>query len=158
MQEILKNQTLDNLQYVKGNLRVNFTSKYVSNSYLHMEKENERDLLIVGSYDRNRAFHGDLVVACIKPEKSWIKYPDGNIQKTGTVVCILEKVHPRQAVGCLKRNDTLVLLEPKDQRIPMIIIQPESLPSSYFTHPDHYENFLFLVSIDSWKEEKYASG
>nr|XP_012226753.1 PREDICTED: DIS3-like exonuclease 2 [Linepithema humile] len=159
MQEILINQTSHNVQYVKGNLRVNPTPyKYPSHSYLDMEDKKEHDLLIIGSYDRNRAFDRDLVVACIKPTKSWINYPDGKIQKTGKIVCILEKIHPRTAVGCLIRINKLVLLRPRDLKIPMIIINPESLPPLYLSQLDLYENFLFLVSIDSWEQEKYASG
>lgn len=159
MQEILNNQTSDNIQYVKGNLRINPTSyKYANHSYLRMEDENEYDLLIIGSYNRNRAFDGDLVVACIRPKKAWVKYPDGKVQKTGKVVCILEKVHPRKAVGFLIRANAKVLFQPKDRRIPRIIIEPKSLPLSYLNQPDFYENFLFLSSIDSWKRERYASG
>ncbi|XP_011252572.2 DIS3-like exonuclease 2 isoform X1 [Camponotus floridanus] len=153
MKKILKKQTSDNVQYVKGNLRVNPTSsKY---AYLRMENEGERDLLIIGTYNRNRAFDGDLVVAHINPEKYWHKFPDGQIQKTGKVICILEKVHSRRAIGCLRKKDSFMLLYPKDQRIPLVV--PESIPVLYHSQPDLYKNVMFLVSIDSW-EQIYASG
>lgn len=153
MKKILKKQTLDNVQYVKGNLRVNPTShKY---AYLHMENDKERDLLIIGTHNRNRAFNGDLVVAHVNPEKYWHKFPDGQIQKTGKVVCILEKVHSRRAIGYLRKKDSLVLFYPKDQRVPLVVL--ESLPSLYHSQPELYKNMMFLVSIDSW-EQLYASG
>nr|XP_012226722.1 PREDICTED: DIS3-like exonuclease 2 isoform X3 [Linepithema humile] len=166
MQEILKNQTSHNVQYVKGNLHVKPTSfKYPNHSYLDMEDKKEHDLLMIGSYNRNRAFDRDLVVACINPEYAWISYPKGKIQKTGRIVCILEKVHPRTAVGCLIKRNGLVLLRPRDLKIPMIIINPKSLvrfhfmvPELYETNKTLFENYLILVSIDSWKQEKYASG
>lgn len=153
MKKILKKQTFDNVQYVKGNLRVNPTSyKY---AYLRMENEGKRDLLIIGTLNRNRAFDGDLVVAHINPEKFWHKFPDGQIQKTGKVICILEKVHSRRAIGYLRKKDSLVLFYPKDQRIPLVI--PESIPFLYHSQPNLYENVMFLISIDSW-EQIYASG
>lgn len=153
MKKILKKQTFDNVQYVKGNFRVNSTSyKY---AYLRMENEGERDLLIIGTYNRNRAFDGDLVVAHINPEKYWHKFPDGQIQKTGKVVCILDKVHSRRAIGYLRKKDSLVLFYPKDQRIPLVV--PESIPVLYHSQPDLYKNLMFLVRIDSW-EQIYASG
>ncbi|XP_067214093.1 DIS3-like exonuclease 2 isoform X2 [Linepithema humile] len=158
MQEILNNQTSHNEQYVKGNLRVNPTPyNYTSHSYLDMKDKMEHDLLILGS-DRNGAFDRDLVVASINSECLWMRYPDGKTQKTGKIVCILEKVHPRTAVGCLIKKNEHVMLRPRDLKIPMIIINPKSLPSSYFKQPDSYENLLFLVSIDSWEQEDYASG
>ncbi|CAL1686445.1 unnamed protein product [Lasius platythorax] len=80
MKKILKNQTFHNVQYVKGNLRVNPISYKFA--YLRMENEEERDLLIVGARNRNRAFDGDLVVAHVNPKKDWHKFPDGQIQKT----------------------------------------------------------------------------
>ncbi|KAL6425778.1 hypothetical protein ACFW04_009680 [Cataglyphis niger] len=153
MKKILKKQTLDNIQYVKGNLRVNPTShKY---AYLRMKNDEERDLLIIGTHNRNRAFNGDLVVAHVNPEKYWHKFPDGQIQKTGKVVCILEKVHSRRAIGYLRKKDSLVLFYPKDQRVPLVVL--ESIPSLYHSQPELYKNMMFLVSIDSW-EQLYASG
>ncbi|KAM0737088.1 DIS3-like exonuclease 2 [Formica fusca] len=153
MKKILKKQTFNNVQYVKGNLRVNPTScKY---AYLRMENDEERDLLIIGTHNRNRAFNGDLVVAHVNLEKYWYKFPNGQIQKTGKVVCILEKVHSRRAIGYLRKKDSLVLFHPKDQRIPLVVL--ESIPSLYHSQPELYKNTMFLVNIDSW-EQLYASG
>jgi len=155
MNRILEEQTSDNIQYIKGNLRVNPTfSKF---AYLRMEDTEERDLLIIGIQYRNRAFDGDLVVANINPEDLWFTFPDGKIQKTGTIVCILEALHPRTAVGHLKKQNSLVICYPRDQRIPMITILFESLPPEYVEQPDSYENTMFYVKIDSW-EQSYPSG
>ncbi|KAM0737562.1 DIS3-like exonuclease 2 [Formica fusca] len=121
MKKILKKQTFNNVQYVKGNLRVNPTS----------------------------------FVAHVNLEKYWYKFPNGQIQKTGKVVCILEKVHSRRAIGYLRKKDSLVLFHPKDQRIPLVVL--ESIPSLYHSQPELYKNMMFLVNIDSW-EQLYASG
>lgn len=153
MKKILKKQTLHNAEYVKGNLRINPCSyKY---AYLRMENDGERDLLILGTRNRNRAFDGDLVVAHIYPEKYWHKFPNGQIQKTGKVVCILEKVHSRKAIGYLRKQDSLLLFYPKDRRVPLVV--PETIPCSYNSQPDLYKNVMFLINIDSW-EQLYASG
>jgi len=155
MKRILEEQTPDNIKYIKGNLRVNpISSKF---AYLRMENTEERDLLIIGLQYRNRAFDGDLVVASINPENLWFTFSDGKIQKTGAIVCILEALHPRVAVGHLKKQNSLVVCYPRDQRIPMINILIESLPSLYLEQPHSYENTMFYVKIDSW-EELYLSG
>lgn len=152
MLNILKKQ-FDGIQYVKGNLRVN--PSYYKYAYLRLN--NERDLLITGIPSRNRAFEGDLVVAYVNPENFWHKCPDGEVQKTGKVVCILEKVHSRRAVGYLKKQGSLLMFYPKDQRIPLVEILPESVPPSYHDQPELYKNTMFLVNIDSW-EQIHASG
>lgn len=153
MLNILKNRSFDGIQYVKGHLRVN-PSFY---KYAYLRLNNERDLLITGIPNRNRAFEGDLVVACVNLEKFWHKCSDGKLQKTGKVVCILEKVHSRQAVGYLKKQGSLLMFYPKDQRIPLVDILPESVPPLYHDQPELYKNTMFLVNIDSW-EQIHASG
>ncbi|RLU22682.1 hypothetical protein DMN91_004960 [Ooceraea biroi] len=155
MEQALSEQTPDNVQYIKGNLRVN--SVCPKFAYLRMEDMEERDLLIVGTRHRNRVFHGDLVVASINPENAWFTYPDGAVQKTGMVVSILEALHPRTAVGYLKEQNSLIMCHPRDRRIPMIDILPESLPPLYLEQPGVYKNTMFYVNIDSW-EHSYASG
>lgn len=152
MKKILKKPSA-NVQYVKGHIRVNPFCKY---SYLRMDNE-ERDLLIIGIPNRNRAFDGDLVVACVNPEKLWHRCADGEIQKTGRVVCILEKVHSRKAVGYLKKQNSLFVFFPRDQRIPLVDILPESVPSLYQEQPELYKNIMFRVQIDFW-EQLHAFG
>ncbi|KAL6262203.1 hypothetical protein P5V15_007300 [Pogonomyrmex californicus] len=152
MKNILKKRHSDE-EYVIGNLRIN--PSFYKFAYLRLEND-ERDLLIVGTANRNRAFEGDLVVACVHPEQSWHKFPDGQIQKTGKIVCILEKVHSRKAVGFLKKQDSLLMFYPRDQRVPLVNILPESVPSLYYDRADLC-NTMFLVVIDFW-EKIYASG
>lgn len=155
MINILRRQSVNGVQqYVQGNLRINpFFYKY---AYLSLNNE-ERDLLIVGLQNRNRAFEGDLVVACVNHEKFWYKYPDGEIQKTGKIVCILEKIHSRRAVGCLKKEGSLLMFYPKDHRIPLVEILPESVPSLYRDQPELCKNTMFLVNVDLW-EQLHAFG
>lgn len=155
IKKMLKEQTSDNIQYIKGYLRVNPVS--CNFAYLSMDDTEQPDLLIVGTRSRNRAFDGDLVVASINPENFSFTFSDGRIQRTGTVVCILKALHPRTAVGHLKIQDSLVMCYPRDHRIPMINILLESLPSLYLVCPHLYENTMFYVKIDSW-EQSYASG
>lgn len=98
MKRILKNQMPNNVQYITGTLRV--SSKCSNYAYLSM-KDGERDLLINGVVNRNRAFDGDLVVARINPEEDWQTFANGQIQKTGAVISILKKIHPRKVTGSL---------------------------------------------------------
>lgn len=153
---ILKKRSSGGMQYVKGNLRVN--PSFYKYAYLRLNNE-ERDLLIIGISNRNRAFDGDLVVACVNPEKFWHKCPDGKIQKTGQIVCILEKVHPRRAIGYLRKQekDSLLMFYPKDPRVPLVDILPESVPPLYRDQPDLCKNMMFLITIDFW-EQIHASG
>ncbi|XP_014472562.1 PREDICTED: DIS3-like exonuclease 2 isoform X2 [Dinoponera quadriceps] len=159
MKEILKNQASSNVQYKKGTLRVN--PRYSNYAYISIAGE-ERDLLINGIIDRNRAFDGDLVVARINSEENWQTLANGTIQKTGTVVCILDKVHPRKVIGCLAqhvgKHQPYVLIKPKDLRVPLIRIYSKSLPSSYHSQPDLYNNAIFLIVINRWVQPSYASG
>ncbi|KYM95072.1 PREDICTED: DIS3-like exonuclease 2 [Cyphomyrmex costatus] len=148
MKNILKKQSSNGIQYVKGNLRINpFSAKH---AYLSISNE-EHDLVIMGIPNRNRAFEGDLVVACVNPENLWRTLPSGEIQKTGKVVCILEKVHPRRAVGYIKKHDSLLLFYPRDHRIPLVEILPESMPPLFRDQPELFDNMMFLVNIDLWE-------
>ncbi|KAK2579698.1 hypothetical protein KPH14_011045 [Odynerus spinipes] len=155
IQKILESQKSTNLKYVEGHLRINH--KYFKHAYVGMSNK-ENDLLIIGLRDRNRAFDGDLVVASINEEEKWQKGSNGKKQKTGTIVCILEKIHPRKAVGCLKKVGTTVLLQPRDSRIPLITIYPESLPPMYRKTPSLFEGVLFLAKIKSWNKPWSALG
>ncbi|KYN35544.1 DIS3-like exonuclease 2 [Trachymyrmex septentrionalis] len=155
MLNILKRQSSNSTQYVKGNLRINpFACKY---AYLSMSNE-ERDLLIIGISNRNRAFEGDLVVACVNPENLWRTSSDGEVQKTGKIVCILEKVHSRRAVGYIvKKHDSLLLFHPRDHRIPLVEILPESVPPSFRDQSELFKDMIFFVCIDLW-EQLHAFG
>ncbi|EFN78986.1 DIS3-like exonuclease 2 [Harpegnathos saltator] len=159
MKKILENQTFDNIQYVKGTIRVN--PKYNHFAYISMI-DGERDLLINSIIDRNRAFDGDLVVARINPEENWQILANGKIQKTGTVICILDKLHPRKAIGYLTQHvrkcKPYVLIKPKDIRIPLIRIPSKSMPNLYHKQPNLYNNVIFLIVINHWTQPSHASG
>lgn len=159
MKEILKNQTFDNVQYAEGILRVN--SRYNNCAYISMVNE-ERDLLINGVIDRNRAFDGDLVVARINSEENWQPLANGQIQKTGTIVCILDQVHTRQVIGYLiqhvQKHKPYVLIKPKDLKIPLIRIYSKLLPKLYHSQPSLYDNAIFLIAINRWMQPSYALG
>ncbi|KYQ51116.1 DIS3-like exonuclease 2 [Trachymyrmex zeteki] len=154
MMNILKKQSFNGTQYVKGTFRINpFACKY---AYLSMTNE-ERDLLIMGIPNRNRAFEGDLVVACVNPKNLWRTLSDGEVQKTGKIVCILEKVHSRRAIGHIKKQESLLLFYPRDHRIPLVEILPESVPPLFLDQPELFKDVMFFVSIDVW-EQLYAFG
>lgn len=159
MKNILKKQISNNVQYIKGALRIN--PRHNNCAYISMVSK-ERDLLINGIIDRNRALDGDLVVARIHPEKDWQTLANGTIQKTGTVVCILDQVHPRKVIGYLaqheRKHKPYILIKPKDPRIPLIRVHPKSLPRSYHRQPEIYDNMIFLVVINHWVQPSYALG
>ncbi|KAF7405755.1 hypothetical protein HZH68_005124 [Vespula germanica] len=155
MKTILESQNPTDLKYIKGYLRIN--PKFGKHAYITMPN-GENDLLIIGLRDRNRAFNGDLVVASINEEEKWHRGTNEQKQKTGTIVCILEKIHPRKAVGFLKQSDSIILLQPRDNRIPMIKIHLDTLPEIYNTKPSLFEEILFLVDITAWEKPRYAIG
>ncbi|XP_046821426.1 DIS3-like exonuclease 2 isoform X2 [Vespa crabro] len=155
MKKLLKSQDPTNLKYVEGSLRINPT--FGTHAYINMPN-GENDLLIIGLCDRNRAFDGDLVVARINEEEKWHKGTNEQKQKTGTIVCILERIHPRKAVGILKQSDSIVLLQPRDIRLPMIKIHLNTLPEIYNIKPSLFKEILFLVNITAWKKPSYAVG
>lgn len=150
--QFLKPQKSVNAKYVEGYIRIN--SRY--NKYAYLSCNDEHDLMIIGIRDRNRALDGDFVVAAICPTEKW-RMHQGEIQKTGIVVCIKEKIHPRKAVGYLKRRDSSVLFYPRDQRIPLLKIRQESL-KQFTTHVDGCDNTLYLAVLISWIKPYFAYG
>ena len=156
VRKLLEKQPKDNPTYIEGNLRIN--TKYSKHAYLALPGS-ERDILIIGVGDRNRALDGDLVAAIINPEEKWFKHPTGEIQKTGVVVCILEKVHPRKAVGFIKNQQNGVLFYPRDSRIPLLrIVNLQLLPVTFHNDPNAFKDILFLCVITLWKKPGLAFG
>ncbi|CAK9834422.1 DIS3-like exonuclease 2 [Anthophora retusa] len=151
--ELLKNQNSIDTQYVEGYLRINpWCYKY---AYLSLS-DDECDLLIFGLRDRNRALDGDLVVACINPPEKW-QMCQGQKQKTGVVVCIREKVHPRRTIGRLKQHGMATFLYPRDQRMPLIKISRKSM-QQFAVSPSNYEDTLYLATITDWMTPQFADG
>ncbi|XP_006565708.1 DIS3-like exonuclease 2 isoform X2 [Apis mellifera] len=151
--KLLKNQNTNDAQYVEGYLRINpWCHKY---AYLSLS-DDQYDLLIVGLRDRNRAFDGDFVVACINQPEKW-QVHQGQKQKTGVVVCIREKIHPRKTVGCFKQRGAFTFFYPRDHRVPLVKINRESL-QQFAVCPSSYEDTLYLVVITDWIKPKFAVG
>jgi len=80
------------------------------------------------------------------------------VQKCGEVVFILEKMHHRKSVGCLKalqnKNSTFALFVPRDYRIPRIRIPMSQCPPNFETLPE----MVYLVEINLWQDTTFAYG
>ncbi|XP_020288243.1 DIS3-like exonuclease 2 [Pseudomyrmex gracilis] len=149
IKKLLRTQKPDNLRYVTGNIRINPTNA----KYAFLSLKDERDLVIVGLYDRNRALEGDLVVASVYPEKDWKLFSDGTVQKTGKVVSILKKIHPRTAIGVMHKQNVknnAIIITPRDFRIPRVKISLNTVDCSLCKQLT-CDKILF-VSIDSWEQ------
>ncbi|XP_076757710.1 DIS3-like exonuclease 2 [Xylocopa sonorina] len=150
---LLKNQNSADPEYVEGYLRVNpscYKYAYISLS------DDESDLLIHGLRDRNRAFDGDYVVAYVNPSEKW-HMNQGQLQKTGVVVCIREKLHSRKAIGYFKQRGANTLFYPRDQRVPLIKITEKSL-EQFAVRPSNYEDTMYLAAITDWVKPAFAIG
>ncbi|KAI1301313.1 DIS3-like exonuclease 2 [Halotydeus destructor] len=81
------------------------------------------------------------------------------VQKTGKVVHILEKNNLRHVGGKLKmmpdKNLNWALFIPSDSRAPRIMIPMNQCPPDFVTNILHYENALFMASIDDDWEHKH---
>lgn len=154
--QLLKNQPKDNPNLVEGYIRINM--KFYKHAYVSVAG-NEMDILIVGIRDRNRALEGDLVVVSINPEDKWHTHSTNEIQKTGVIVSILEKNHPRKAIGFIKKHQSGIIFQPRDSRVPyMKIINPQILPQTFHENPKSMENTLFLAKINFWNKPGSAFG
>ncbi|CAL7941200.1 unnamed protein product [Xylocopa violacea] len=150
---LLRNQNSVDPQYVEGYLRVNPSCyKY---AYLSLS-DDESDLLIHGLRDRNRAFDGDFVVAYVNPLEKW-HMCQGQLQKTGVIVCIREKLHSRKAIGYFKQRGASTFFHPRDQRVPLIKITEKSL-EQFAVCPRNYEGTLYLAVITDWVKPAFAIG
>lgn len=154
--KLLENQPKDNPTFVDGYIRINM--KFYRHAYVSVPG-NEMDILIVGIRDRNRALEGDFVVVSINPEDKWYKHSTNEIQKTGVIVCILEKNHPRKTIGFIKKHQSEIIFQPRDSRIPfMKIINTHILPQTFHDNPKIFENTLFLAKIIFWIKPGFALG
>ncbi|XP_050592184.1 DIS3-like exonuclease 2 isoform X2 [Bombus affinis] len=148
--KLLRNENSDETQYIEGQLRINPRNREYA--YLSFS-DDQRDLLIIGLRDRNRAFDGDFVVACINQPEKWEMHK-GYEQKTGVVVFIREKIHPRRTIGYFKENNELFY--PRDRRVPLVKISKKSLKQ--FGVCQNYKDILYLVVITDWIKPKFAVG
>ncbi|XP_071451988.1 DIS3-like exonuclease 2 [Hetaerina americana] len=90
---------------IKGCIRIN--ARNYQKAYISLDgDEDDKDILIDGIIDRNRALEGDEVALKLHDASRWQVEEDCEggsvIRKTGMVVKILEKKHNRCTVGYLK--------------------------------------------------------
>lgn len=154
VKKIIAVQEPNNLNLIEGSIRIN--PRCYQNAYVTMA--NDQDILIIGLKDRNRALEGDFVAVLINPQEKWFQLTEDTYQKTGTVVSIIEKVHPRKAVGFLKKQDVFVFLQPRDTRIPILKVNPKTVPRNFYDNPDLFKETLFLCNIVNWKKVAFAEG
>ena len=152
MLELLLQQDVKNPFYAKGTIRI--SSKNTENAYVDVN--DREDILIVGLRDRNRALESDVVAIKIKPQAEWIKCENNKYQKTGTVVCILEKMHLRQVVGTLQLHNNRVRLMSRDPRVPPVYI--DRIDDKIQENPMAYKNTLFLAKICEWRYPYVCTG
>lgn len=149
------NKGIESDELIQGIIRIN--PKHYKTGYITNPNKEEQDITLLSVIDRNCALEGDNVVIKLKPESEW-----QDNQKTGAVVYILEKVHPRTAVGYLKltpeKSNAFAIFHPRDARVPRIKIPYTDWPLHFFDAADQYENVLFLAKITSWTDYRYALG
>ncbi|XP_078034131.1 DIS3-like exonuclease 2 isoform X2 [Augochlora pura] len=149
-QELLKDQNSENVEYVEGYLHIN--QKFCKYAYLTLS-DDEPDLIIIGTIDRNRALDGDRVVVRINPPTLW----ESQNRKTGIVISILEEIHPRLVVGHLKREGEALHLYSRDKRMPNLEIDKKKHPLTKGSIAVE-EDILYLAKISDWTKPKFANG
>ncbi|XP_063981481.1 DIS3-like exonuclease 2 [Diachasmimorpha longicaudata] len=154
MREILNEKSKTSKQYISGVFKI--SEKNAKYAYVSSGK-NDEDILIDGFCHRNRAMERDLVVIQIHPQDRWIQRDNGMIQKTGFVVTILEKIHPRKAVGILVYHNEVLKFHPRDPKFPVMTIDSESLPEE-FKERDSIKKTLFIAKILDWSAPCQCSG
>ncbi|UYV82058.1 DIS3L2, partial [Cordylochernes scorpioides] len=94
-----------------------------------------------------------------------MKHPLGEkfLQKTGKVVCILEKKSISLTSGHIKlqndHNNKWALFVPNDHRFPRMLIPMEQCPTGFYSRPGDFTNVLFLASLVEWgQQETFAKG
>lgn len=155
MKEILSSQTETKNKYITGTIRIN--NKFTRYAYVSLDEKNTEDILIEGFRDRNRAMEKDLVIVQIKPKEKWIEKENGDCQKTGVVVCVLEKVHSRKAIGTIELYEESVKFRPRDAKFPILTIDPEKLPEEYKNQDDR-KNILFMAKMKDWSAPNFCTG
>lgn len=143
---LLSEQLTEDPLYVVGTIHINSENGY--NAYVNID--DEADILISGIRDRNRAMQNDVVAVMINSKHDWRIHERGEVQKTGTVVCILEKIHSRRVIGTLELWRGKPRLRSRDPRVPPVIIDMNSIPVEVKAHPEAYTKTLFMADIDAW--------
>ena len=74
------------------------------------------------------------------------------LQKTATIVGILEKKHPRKAMGYAKvYNANYALFSPLDSRVPRILIPLEQFPNGFAERPKDFAQNIMIALIERWE-------
>lgn len=140
---------------VTGCIRIN--PKFHQHAYVTIA-DDQQDIMIIGIKNRNRALEGDIVAVNINPKEMWHQITENTFQKTGYIVGILEKVHPRKVVGFLKLDKDGVNLIPRDARLPLVKIKPNTVPIGYFDNPANSEQIIVSGFITDWTKVSYSEG
>lgn len=82
------------------------------------------------------------------------------LQKTGSVIRIVQRNHPGIAGGFLKKfSDALALFSPTDSRIPRMLIDIKECPQDFSTQADRYKEVLFIAQMTKWDgNREFARG
>ena len=157
-------------ELIQGSLRINPRS--FQDAFISSANNSERDIYIEGVEARNRSLPGDIVAVKINPPEEWKATKPGEKSeqkadtvptKTGKVVYIIEKKHPRVACGFIKvfcnHSFGFALLSPVDNRLPRLMITLTDCPDDFKTQTAKYEKTLFIAKIDQWDNDKaFARG
>jgi len=167
-------------ELLSGSIRIN--PKDFKDAYITSPVAGERDIYIDGLVSRNRALQGDMVAVKILPRDQWktvlvstgkpkatveeanststetskvseVEEPTYSV-KTGKVVYLIEKKHPRVGTGHLSiyRNNAFgfALLSPIDNRLPRLMIPLNECPENFKQRPKDFDTTLFVVYITGW--------
>ena len=82
------------------------------------------------------------------------------LQKTAKVVGIIEKIHPRKAMGYAKvYNKNFALFSPLDGRVPRMLIHLNEFPKGFAERPKDFAENLMIGLISRWEVTgKFAMG
>ena len=85
---------------------------------------------------------------------------DKYLQKTAAVVGIIEKIHPRKAMGYAKSyNKNFALFSPLDNRVPRMLIPLNEFPKGFADRPKDFADNLMIGLVKRWElDGKFAMG
>jgi len=140
----------------QGQLRINSFDR--NEAYVTAQGV-ETDVYIYGESTRNRALDSDIVIIKLNPAKQWRKREGKDIQPTGKVVAISQKLRKQNIVGILKpareemfvtSNDQFAYFIPVDKRYPRVMIPISECPQHFMENPADLQKDLFVASILKW--------
>ncbi|XP_063675436.1 DIS3-like exonuclease 2 [Bolinopsis microptera] len=85
---------------------------------------------------------------------------DKFLQKTAKIVGIIEKIHPRKAMGYAKvYNKNFALFSPLDSRVPRMLIPLNEFPKGFAERPKDFADNLMIGLVKRWElNGKFAMG